>query len=143
MSKLTIFEQQIAALPEVSVHPHRFGGREFRIGNAELGHLHSDGTLDIPFPRDIRDALLKAGLAREHRWVPDSGWTTFRLQSEKELPRALWLMRLSYLRYMLKKVSDPQRTLERTSEDLGLSTQLKSLFQKHIPGSSVRAPQAP
>ena len=141
MLTLGSFEKQIAALPEVSVHPHRFGGREFRVGNAELGHIHSDGTLDIPFPRDLRDALLKAGLVQEHRWVPDSGWTTFRLRSERELPRALWLMRLSYLRYMLRKVSDPLETLQRTSEELGLSSQLKSLLQKHLPANAVHPGQ--
>jgi hypothetical protein len=138
MSMLASFEQQIAALPEVSVHPHRFGGREFRIGSAELGHIHSDGTLDIPFPRDLRDALLNAGLVQEHRWVPNSGWTTFRLRGERELPRALWLMRLSYLRYTLKKVSDPLDTLQRASEELGLSSQLKALLKKHLPANGFR-----
>ena len=40
--------------------------------------------------------------SEEHRWVPNSGWITFQMRSEKDLSHALWLMRLSYLRYALK-----------------------------------------
>jgi len=57
-----------AAWPDVSIHPHRFGGPEFRFGNAEIGHVHVGGTVDIPFPRPVHDALLAEGLAEEHRW---------------------------------------------------------------------------
>lgn len=60
---------------------HRFGGTEFRLGSSELGHIHSDGTLDIPFTRAVRDALLDDNLAEEHRWVPNCGWTTFHVRS--------------------------------------------------------------
>ena len=70
MRQMKKLEEQVAAWPHVSVHPHRFGGREFRLGNAELGHVHLGGTVDIPFTRAVRDALLADGLAEEHRWVP-------------------------------------------------------------------------
>jgi hypothetical protein len=133
MTQLRKLEEQVAAWSHVSVHPHRFGGREFRFGNAELGHVHLGGTVDIPFPRKVRDALLAHGLAEEHQWVPDSGWTTFRVRGEADLQRALWLMRLSYLRYALKTASDPHGMLERESEALGLSPHLRSLLQQHLP----------
>jgi hypothetical protein len=133
MTQMRKLEEQVAAWPHVSVHPHRFGGREFRFGDAELGHLHLGGTVDIPFPRAVRDALLAAGLAEEHRWVPNSGWTTYHVRSEGDLQHALWLMRLSYLRYALKTASDPGAMLEHESEALGLSTNLRSLLQQHLP----------
>jgi hypothetical protein len=133
MTQLRKLEEQVAAWPHVSVHPHRFGGREFRFGNAELGHLHLGGMVDIPFPRAVRDALLADGLAEQHRWVPNSGWTTFHVRGEGELQHALWLMRLSYLRYALKTASDPSGMLERESAELGLSPHLRSLLQQHLP----------
>src|SRR2546422_256838 len=58
MTQMRRLEEEVAAWPNVSVHPHRFGGREFRFENAELGHVHAGGTVDIPFPRNVRDALL-------------------------------------------------------------------------------------
>jgi hypothetical protein len=102
MSYLNRLEDEVSTWPNVSVHPHRFGGKEFRFGKAEIGHLHRDGTVDIPFPRAIRDALLKEGQAEEHRWVPNSGWTTFRIRDEAGIGHAIELMRISYMRYVLK-----------------------------------------
>ena len=31
----------------------------FRFGDAEVGHMHTGGVVDIPFPRSIRDAVLE------------------------------------------------------------------------------------
>src|ERR1700686_2406251 len=98
MNRLKKREDEISTWHEVSIHPHRFGGREFRFGSAEVGHIHIGGIVDIPLPRSVRDALLDEGLAEEHRSVPDSGWITFHVRSEDGLKHALWLMRLSYLR---------------------------------------------
>lgn len=136
MTQMRRLEEEVAAWPNVSVGPHRFGGREFRFGNAELGHVHPGGTVDIPFPRAVRDALLADGLAEEHRWVPNSGWTTFHVRGEGDLQHALWLLRLSYLRYALKTASDPRGMLERESGVLGLSTRIRSLLQQHLPSNA-------
>jgi len=91
----------------------------------------------ITFPRSIRDALLAEGLAQEHRWVPNSGWITFQIRGEEDFKHAVWLMRLSYLRYALKTASDPRQYLDEQSEELQLSPQLKSLFQLFLPRSAA------
>jgi Family of unknown function (DUF5519) len=132
MKYFETFEQEVSSWPQVSIHPHRFGGREFRFGSAEVGHIHTGGIVDIPFPRSVRDALLGDGLAEEHRWVPNSGWITFQVRSNEDVKHAVWLMRLSYLRYALKTASDPHRLLDEQVEDLKLSPQYKSLFVPFI-----------
>ena len=126
-------EAEVTAWPNISVYAHRFGGREFRFGSAEVGHVHTGGIVDIPFPRPVRDALLAEGLAEEHRWVPNSGWITFHVRRDEDLKHALWLMRLSYLRYALKTASDPQKLFEQESEHLHLSPQFKSLLEPFVP----------
>lgn len=121
------FQDEVSTWQQVSIHPHRFGGKEFRVGNVEVGHLHQDGVLDIPFTRKIRDELLREELAERHQWLPDSGWTTFRIRSAADVQHALWLMRLSYLRYMFRK--DPNSAV--SAEDrrcLHLSPRLESLI---------------
>ena len=125
--------------PGVSTHPHRFGGTEFRFKAAEIGHIHPGGIVDIPFPRAVRDTLLADGLAQEHRWVPNSGWITFQVRGEEDLKHAIWLMRLSHLRYALKTADDPRRYLDEQTEDLQLDPHLKSLFEALVPkiGSGV------
>jgi len=133
MNFLKTLEAEVSAWPNVSIHPHRFGGREFRYGSAEVGHTHTGGIVDIPFPRSVRDALLAEGLAEAHRWVPNSGWTTFQIRSEEGLSHALRLMRLSYLRYRLKSATDPQKLFEQEIEQLHLSSQLKALLEPFVP----------
>lgn len=135
MKYLEALELEISAWPQLSTHPHRFGGREFRFGSAEIGHIHRGGIVDIPFPRSVRDALLKDGLAEEHRWVPNSGWITFQVRSDEDVKHAMWLMRLSYVRYALKTASGPDRVLEEQAEELQLSPQYKALLERFIPKS--------
>jgi len=112
--------------------------------------MHAGGIIDIPFPRSVRDALLADGLAEEHHWVPNSGRITFRIRSEEGLKHALWLMRLSYLRYAPKKATDPRQLLERESEHLPLIPQFRSLLElfvpktaNHIAAEPVSAQKAP
>ena len=40
-------ENGISTWPQITVHPHRFGGREFRFGAAEVGHIHTGGIVGI------------------------------------------------------------------------------------------------
>ena len=126
-------EAKVSLWPGIKVHPHRFGGREFSLGRLEVGHAHNDGVVDIPFPRLLRDQLLAEGLVQEHHWVPDSGWSTYRVQSEADMAQALRLLRLSYLRYVLKAVPDPGMRFEIESEELHLSSKVKDLLRKFVP----------
>jgi len=139
MSYMKKLEDELSTWPGISVHPHRFGGREFRLGRAEVGHVHTGGIVDIPFTRAVHDVLLTGVLAQEHRWVPDSGWVTFRMRTEQDLEHALWLFRLSYLRYALRGASDPRAMLERESERLHLSGQFRCLLEQHIPANHAPA----
>lgn len=133
MSNVKKLEQEISSWPGISIHPHRFGGREFLFGEGEVGHVHIGGIVDIPFPRSIHDALLAEGLAAKHHWVPNSGWITFRIRREQDFDHAVWLMRLSYLRYALKRASDPQGLLEQESAELRLRPKFRSLLEAFVP----------
>jgi hypothetical protein len=133
MKHLKKLEDVVCTWPNITVHTHRFGGREFSFGSAEVGHPHIGGVVDVPFPRAVRDALLAEGLAEEHRWVPNSGWITFHVRGEDELAHALWLMRLSYLRYALKAAADPHGLFERETEELHLSPKFRSLLEPFLP----------
>jgi hypothetical protein len=135
MTYVSRFEAEILKWPNVSAHSHRFGGREFRFGKAEIGHIHIAGILDIPFPRSLHDVLLRDGLGQEHRWEPDSGWITANVRNDQELKHGIWLMELSYLRYALKTATDAQAMLDKRGVELGLSLELKSLFGLFVPKS--------
>src|SRR6266699_3769830 len=40
-------EDEVSTWPNVSVHPHRFGGHEFLFDKAEVGHMHTGGIVDL------------------------------------------------------------------------------------------------
>lgn len=129
-------EAEVATWPHVSVAPHQFAAKEFRFQKAEIGHVHFWGDVDIPFPRAVHDVLLAEGRAQRHRWLPDSGWVTFHLRDDADVEQAIWLMRLSYLRYALKGVADAEYMLRDESERLQLSPELKKLMSQFLPRQS-------
>jgi hypothetical protein len=88
----------VGSWPGVETGTHRFGGVEFRVGRRELGHLHGDGSADLPFPRRIRDELVAGGRALPHRALPDSGWITFPIRTDDDVERAIELFRMTYER---------------------------------------------
>lgn len=133
------FEAEVRGWAGVTAHAHRFGGTEFRYGRAEIGHIHREGTLDIPFPRAIRDELLARGAAEEHHFVPDSGWATFRMRRPDDLEHGLWLMRISYLRNALKRSEEPGAMFEREVAALRLDGKLREMIAKFVPASAAHA----
>ncbi len=139
MQQLKKLEEIVSTWAGITVHTHRFGGREFRLGNAEVGHVHECGIVDIPFPRSIRDALLAENLAESHRWVPDSGWATFFVRNDKDLQHAVWLMRLSYFRYALKTAADPHGLFAEASQELQLTAPLRVLLEQFVPAAKHEA----
>ncbi len=88
--------QAVQSWRQVEAKPHRFGGTEFRIGRREIGHVHGDYLVDIPFPKRIRDDIVAAGEAQPHHILPRSGWVSFYLRSEGDIERAIGLLKRSY-----------------------------------------------
>jgi hypothetical protein len=84
--------------PGVTAGTHRFGGREFRVGNREIGHLHGSDVADLPFPRSVRDELVSSGQVSPHHHLPHSGWVSFYFKSPEDVPVALALFRRNYER---------------------------------------------
>ncbi|WP_255195090.1 luciferase family protein [Halorarius litoreus] len=124
--------QRTLDLPGVIAEPHRFGGREFRLGNREIGHVHANGFVDINFPRRLRDALVESGRTEPHHLYPDSGWTTFHVTVPANVQLGVDLLRISYLYHAaaLSKRDEtiPAPDLERELADLGVSTAVNEAF---------------
>jgi hypothetical protein len=89
-------QAEVLSWPEMSAHPHRFGGVEFQYGTREIGHLHGNRLLDVPFPSRLRDELVAAGRAEPHHVLPESGWISFHIREEADVDAAIGLLRKSY-----------------------------------------------
>ena len=89
-------QTELLSWPQVEAHPHCFGGTEYRIGKRELGHIHGDHLVDIPFPTKVRDEMVSAGLAEPHHILPDSGWISLYLREAADVERAIALFHRSF-----------------------------------------------
>lgn len=98
--------REVTSWEGVSVHEHRFGGVEFRVGRRQLGHLHPVFA-DLPFPRRLRDELVAAGRARPHHVHPDSGWVTVPMRTATEVTRVIELFRWNYERAVSAGKTEP------------------------------------
>ena len=88
--------REVTSWEGVGARPHRFGGVEYTIGQREIGHIHGDYQVDIPFPKKVRDELLRAGRAQPHHILPESGWITFYLRGQEDVEHAIGLLAESY-----------------------------------------------
>lgn len=86
----------VAGWTSVKVQPHRFGGVEYVIGRREMGHIHGDQLVDIPFPKKVRDEIVAAGRAQPHHILPETGWVSFYLREENDVEKAITLLHESY-----------------------------------------------
>lgn len=119
----------VAEWDAVTVEPHRFGGREFRLDNVEIGHVHQGGLVDIPFTRAIRQQLVTEKLAQPHHVLPESGWISFYMRTEADVEKAIWLLRLSYV----------QKRLNRSRREPDSRAALVADLDAMQPSSSLRA----
>ncbi len=91
-----LITQTLLSWEGVSTSPHRFGGVEYLLGTRELGHIHGDYLVDIPFPKKVRDEIVSAKLAEPHHILPETGWISFYLREDGDIQKAIELLHRSY-----------------------------------------------
>ncbi|MFY7921874.1 MAG: luciferase family protein [Gemmatimonas sp.] len=112
--------------PDMDVLPHGYGGVEFRVGKREIGHVHVSGVADLLVTVRMRRDLVAAGRAQAHHTLPHSGWISFRLRSENDIPAVVELFRLNYERLRgagqrttpTPMLGQPQLLADRVADDL-------------------------
>jgi Family of unknown function (DUF5519) len=89
--------QEVTSWQGIQALPHRFGGTEYRLGQKrEIGHIHGDHMVDIPFPVKVRQQLVAEGKAELHHLLPESGWISFYIRQPEDVERAIVLFKMSY-----------------------------------------------
>ncbi|HAV63974.1 MAG TPA: hypothetical protein DCY13_16610 [Verrucomicrobiales bacterium] len=88
--------ETVSAWPGIQTDRLPSNGTDFLLGRREIGHVHGNDSVDIPFPRRVRDELVAAGRAQPHHWLVQSGWVTIPLCTATDVERAIELLKLSY-----------------------------------------------
>jgi hypothetical protein len=110
---------EVSEWPHITVHDHRFGGTEFRVGPREIGHVHAWGMLDIAYLKKLRDVLIEEGETGAHHLLAESGWTTYYIEFAEDSDHAGWLLRLSYLYHVNVLKNTPAGANEFADIDVG------------------------
>jgi Ni,Fe-hydrogenase I large subunit len=80
----------------ITEEDHRFGGTEYKLGKREIGHIHGNHLVDIPFSIRIRNEIIENGEAQPHHILPESGWISVYLDNEKDVETAVNLLKRSF-----------------------------------------------
>ncbi|QGQ98885.1 hypothetical protein EHS13_30410 [Paenibacillus psychroresistens] len=91
-------EAEILQIPGIELSLHKYGGTQFNYCTKELGHLHSNGLLDILTSKAVKAAYLSKGLAENHHVMPQSGWVSFYIGSIEDQQQAVLLLKEAYER---------------------------------------------
>lgn len=111
----TTIEHTLTSWSGVEAKAHRFGGREFTLGKREIGHIHGNRMVAIPFPVKIRKQLVAAGEAEPHHILPESGWVSFYIREAGNVDKALALLERSYNLALAQKARREEREEARRS----------------------------
>jgi len=112
---------EVADMEEIAVHPCRRTALGFFVGARELGHVHADGRLDLVYPMELGEALVRAGRLEHHSSQNEGAWYTHRLSDAVDAGEARWLMNLSHTLYTLRQSRPSREKAEEELAALGLS----------------------
>jgi hypothetical protein len=70
--------------------------KKFRLNKREIGHIHGDRVADLPFPKDIRNKLVNSGRVSAHHFLPQSGWVSYWIKGEQDIPSVIELFKMRY-----------------------------------------------
>lgn len=93
---LDAIREEVTTWPGVTVAIHRFGGIEYRRGKREIGHIHSNGVVDLCCSGYFRKTILSSTSVQPHHTFPESAMVSFALRRKEDVTTALRLLRLSY-----------------------------------------------
>ncbi len=91
-------EREVRSWPGVTTGDTGRGGTGFYYGKVELGHLHGDTAVDLPFPKKVRDVLIAERRASVHPPLPNSGWVRRRMEGPGNVEAVIGLFRENYER---------------------------------------------
>ena len=85
--------------------PGEADGVEFRLYGRQIGHVHGDCSVHLSLTKALKASVVKEELAQPLDLAPSSGWATFTPMSASDAERAIWLLRLNYVRLRRQRLS--------------------------------------
>ena len=91
-------EAEVLSWPGTYKPLHKYGGLQLNCNGRELGHIHSNGLLDMLLSRKIKEELLKDGRITDHHSFKNSGWISFYICDRRDAEYAQGLLKMAWLK---------------------------------------------
>ncbi|OJW12897.1 MAG: hypothetical protein BGO48_02405 [Mucilaginibacter sp. 44-25] len=97
MEAIDEIEAELITWENVTTSLHKYGGLQFNYNGKELGHIHSNGLLDMPFSRSKKQQLMQQDKrVKDHHTFINSGWISVYMSSPADIVLAIALFKISY-----------------------------------------------
>lgn len=98
-------EAEVLAWKHTTTCIHKYGGLQFNCYGVEIGHIHSNGLLDMLLSKKVKQSLMMEGRITDHHSFKDTGWISFYMQTADDKEYALKLLRIGHGRIMKSNAS--------------------------------------
>lgn len=134
--------EEVRRWPGVELRPHASSmepgnadGIEFRLFGRQIGHVHGDCSLHLALTKALKDHVVERQLAEPLDVAPSSSWATFTPITSDDAARAIWLLRLNYVRLRRQRLTPDaaaaSESLRQHEEALGaISPDVTSLLRR-------------
>jgi hypothetical protein len=103
---------EVRRWPGVEVRPHashtspgEADGIEFRLYGRQIGHVHGDCSVHLALTKALKASVVSDQLAEPLDFAPTSGWAMFQPTTAGDAERAIWLLRLNYIRLRRQRLT--------------------------------------
>ena len=104
--------KEVRRWPGVQIRPHLNplssdpeDGVEFRLYGRQIGHIHHDCSVHLSLTRALKEMVIDQGLATPLEQAGSAGWVKFGPELLDDARRAIWLLRLNYVRLRRQRMS--------------------------------------
>jgi hypothetical protein len=103
---------EVRRWPGVEMRPHashreagEADGVEFRLYGRQIGHIHGDCGVHLSLTRALKAAVVSEQLAEPLDDASTAGWAMFNPLTKDDAERAIWLLRLNYVRLRRQRMT--------------------------------------
>lgn len=80
-------------------------GVEFRLAGRQIGHMHDNCAVHLSLTKALKHSVVAEYLAEPLSTSPQSGWIMFNPMQADDVHRAIWLLRLNYVRFRRQRLT--------------------------------------
>jgi hypothetical protein len=90
-------EEEVLTWPGTTATTHKYGGLQFNYHGKELGHIHSNGLMDMLLSRKVKEQVKREHVkVQDHHAFNNSGWISLYIINSDDSKLALILFKQAY-----------------------------------------------